>query len=62
MYTICLLQPEVAAGHKIAPECWWNAKNQLCWDFPFVSQEQINIYNMHGYCAALVLGDDDVPP
>ena len=25
------------------------------WDFPVVSQEQINVYNMHGYAAALVL-------
>lgn len=25
------------------------------WDFPVVSQEQINIYNMHGYTVALIL-------
>lgn len=25
------------------------------WDFPFVSQEQINVYHMHGYAAACVL-------
>ena len=25
------------------------------WDFPFVSQEQINVFHMHGYCAACVL-------
>ncbi len=25
------------------------------WDFPFVSQEQINVYHMHGYAAALRL-------
>ena len=28
------------------------------WDFPVVSQEQINVYNMHGYAAALILPDD----
>ncbi len=28
------------------------------WDFPVVSQEQINVYNMHGYAAALILDDD----
>lgn len=28
------------------------------WDFPFVSQEQINVYHMHGYAAACVLPDD----
>lgn len=27
----------------------------LGWDFPVLSQEQINVYNMHGYAAALVL-------
>ena len=25
------------------------------WDFPKVSQEQINVFNMHGYAAALIL-------
>ncbi len=25
------------------------------WDFPFVSQEQINVFHMHGYCAACIL-------
>lgn len=28
------------------------------WDFPKVSQEQINVYNMHGYVSALVLPKD----
>lgn len=28
------------------------------WDFPILSQEQINVFNMHGYVAALVLPDD----
>ncbi len=27
------------------------------WDFPLLSQEQINVYNMHGYAAALILDD-----
>lgn len=31
------------------------------WDFPELSQEQINVLNMHGYVAALVL-DDDITP
>lgn len=30
----------------------------LGWDFPFVSQEQINVHHMHGYAAALVLRDE----
>jgi transcriptional regulator with XRE-family HTH domain len=28
------------------------------WDFPFVSQEQINVYHMHGYAAACILPRD----
>lgn len=28
------------------------------WDFPFVSQEQINVFHMHGYCAACIIDDD----
>lgn len=31
------------------------------WDFPFVSQEQINVYNMHGYTAALILPEGVYP-
>ncbi|MFQ8600992.1 MAG: hypothetical protein ACLSAP_10695 [Oscillospiraceae bacterium] len=27
------------------------------WDFPFVSQEQINVHHMHGYAAACILPD-----
>lgn len=29
------------------------------WDFPVVSQEQINIFNMHGYTAALIFHNDE---
>lgn len=28
------------------------------WDFPFLSQEQMNVFHMHGYEAALILPDD----
>ncbi len=28
------------------------------WDFPFLSQEQINVFHMHGYAAACVLPKD----
>lgn len=31
------------------------------WDFPYLSQEQINVYNMHGYTAAWILPDDITP-
>lgn len=28
------------------------------WNFPFLSQEQVNVFHMHGYEAALILKDD----
>ena len=28
------------------------------WDFPMLSQEQINVFHMHGYTAALILPDE----
>ena len=31
------------------------------WDFPVLSQEQINVYNMHGYAAALLLPEGITP-
>lgn len=31
------------------------------WDFPVLSQEQINVFNMHGYVAALVLPNSFCP-
>ena len=33
----------------------WEIENPkvIGWDFPFLSPEQINIYHMHGYTAAL---------
>lgn len=34
----------------------------ISWDFPKLSQEQINVFNMHGYEAAWVLPDGIVPP
>lgn len=32
------------------------------WDFPHLSQEQINVHNMHGYAAALLLPEDVTQP
>ena len=31
------------------------------WDFPNLSQEQINVFNMHGYTAALIMPDGVLP-
>ncbi len=30
------------------------------WDFPVVSQEQINVFHMHGYCSACIIGEDEL--
>ncbi len=43
---------EWAVSHNIAkPEI-------IGWDFPHVSQEQINVFHMHGYAAACILPSD----
>lgn len=31
------------------------------WDFPFLSQEQVNVFHMHGYAAAWVLPEGAAP-
>ena len=41
--------------HKIAKENGVKEPKVIGWDFPAVSPEQINVYNMHGYTAALIL-------
>jgi len=40
-----------------------NIKNPkvIGWDFPYVSVEQANVYNMHGYTAALILPENITP-
>lgn len=39
-----------------------NQKLELIgWDFPFLSQEQINVYNMHGYVSACIVPADFSP-
>ena len=39
-----------------------DAPQIIGWDFPQLSQEQINVYNMHGYAAALLLPEDVTQP
>lgn len=41
-----------------AATCGIEKPELIGWDFPFVSQEQINVYHMHGYTAACVLPPD----
>lgn len=47
---------------SIARSCGVENPRVIGWDFPNVSQEQINVFNMHGYEAAWVLPDGIVPP
>ena len=47
--------------YKIAKENDVKEPKVIGWDFPAVSQEQSNVYNMHGYTAAWVLPENITP-
>jgi hypothetical protein len=57
-YAIISREPEEDAIRHIKN---WATNNGISnpqiigWDFPHVSQEQINVYHMHGYAAACIL-------
>lgn len=63
-YAVISMEPEADAMRHVHG---WAEKLGIAepliigWDFPFVSQEQINVYNMHGYTAALVLEKESIP-
>ena len=63
-HTVVSTEPESDAIDRVTA---WAKKLELQepyiigWDFPILSQEQINVYNMHGYTAALVLPDQMTP-
>lgn len=57
-YTVISAEPEEDATNRIkqlAKELNVTKPKLIGWDFPVLSQEQINVYHMHGYTAALVL-------
>ncbi len=63
-HTVISTDPESdAIGRMYKTEKENGIKNPrvIGWDFPHLSQEQINVFNMHGYTAALVLADDVKP-
>ena len=63
-HTIISTEPEDDAKQHmqtLAARLGINRPNIIGWDFPFISPEQANIYNMHGYTAALVLEDGFKP-
>lgn len=57
-YTVISGAPEDdASGYMNAWAASYGIKDPeiIGWDFPYVSQEQINVYHMHGYTAACIL-------
>ncbi len=64
-YAVISSDPEGDALDRvfsIARDCGVDKPRVIGWDFPNVSQEQINVFNMHGYEAAWILPDGCVPP
>lgn len=64
-YAVISTDPEGDAINRmfnIAHDCGVDKPCVIGWDFPFLSQEQINVYNMHGYAAAWVLPEGLTPP
>ena len=60
-YTIISVEPEDDAINRmvqLAKELNIENPKIIGWDFPYLSQEQINVYHMHGYTSALVLPKD----
>lgn len=60
-YAVVSGEPEDdAMGHvrEWARQAGVERPQVIGWDFPFVSQEQINVFHMHGYEAAWILPDD----
>ncbi|MGN0730909.1 MAG: helix-turn-helix transcriptional regulator [Treponema sp.] len=58
MHTVISTDPESDALdriYKYAKDFEIENPEVIGWDFPFLSQEQINVYHMHGYTAALIL-------
>lgn len=60
-YAVISQEPEDDAQNHVrawAAQLGIREPQMIGWDYPVVSQEQINVYNMHGYAAALILPDD----
>lgn len=47
--------------HTIATQNGVSEPRLLGWDFPVLSQEQINVYHLHGYTAAWILPEGTTP-
>ena len=57
-HTVISTEPEsdaISRMYRIAKENNIDNPRVIGWDFPNLSQEQVNVFNMHGYTAALIL-------
>ena len=60
-YAVISAEPEEDAKNHIKDWAYKNGIKEpeiIGWDFTSVSQEQINVYHMHGYAAACILPND----
>ena len=63
-YAVISTDPEgdaLGRLREMARRCGVEKPRLIGWDFPKLSQEQINVYHMHGYEAAWVLPDGVTP-
>ena len=63
-YTVISTDPEADAigrMYKLAKEHGDDKPRVIGWDFPKLSVEQINVYNMHGYTAAWIVPEGIMP-
>ena len=63
-HTVISTEPEndaISHMYKIAEENGIDNPRVIGWDFPNLSQEQVNVFNMHGYTAALILPEGVSP-
>ena len=63
-YTVISTDPEsdaIGRMYKTAKENGIEDPRVIGWDFPNLTQEQVNVFNMHGYTAALILPEDVRP-
>lgn len=60
-YAVISMEPEGDAINHVKQWAMHYGVEQpqiIGWDFPVVSQEQINIFHMHGYAAAWIIPPD----
>lgn len=63
-HTVISTDPEGDAIDRVyayAKRCGVENPRVIGWDFPNLSNEQINVFNMHGYTAAWILPEGIVP-